>query len=62
MGIRLVNAPFAELLPNEYCDTDRFERVEHKIRAHQTTLKASDSGKPVDVVTGKRRKPSRRSG
>jgi len=51
-GDRLVNAPFTELLTNELCDADRFERVEHKIRAHQTTLKAIESGKPVDIVTG----------
>jgi transcriptional regulator with XRE-family HTH domain len=56
-GDRLINAPFTELLTNELCDPDRFERVEHKIRAHQTTLRAIDSGEPVDVMTGKPANP-----
>ena len=51
-GDRLVQAPFEELLPY-LADRERFERVEHKIRAHRTTLRAVDSGKPVDVATGR---------
>jgi hypothetical protein len=47
---RLVNASFSDLLTTEACDADRFERAEHKIGAHQTTIKAMDSGKPVDVA------------
>lgn len=51
-GDKLVSAPFSELLPY-FADRERFERVEHKIRAHRTTLRAIDSGKPVDAVTGR---------
>ena len=60
-GDRLVNAPFTDLLTNELCDPGRFERVEHKIRAHAATLQALDSGEPVDIVTGKPSRRSRRS-
>jgi transcriptional regulator with XRE-family HTH domain len=60
-GDRLVNAPFAELLTGELCDPDRFERVERKIRAQGTTLRAVESGQPVDITSGKPTKPSRES-
>lgn len=52
-GDRLVNAPFTELLTSELCDHDRFGRVEYKIRAHAATLRALESGEPVNIVTGK---------
>lgn len=56
-GDRLVNAPFTDLLTNELYDLARFERVEHKIRAHAATLKTLDSGQAVDIVTGEPVKP-----
>jgi len=53
---RLVNASFSELLATELGDPERFERVEHKIRAHRQTLRALESGKVVDVQSGKVRR------
>ena len=59
-GDRLINAPFDELLGTDLADSDRFRRVETKIKRHERTLRTIDSGPPVGVVTARRVRPRRK--
>jgi transcriptional regulator with XRE-family HTH domain len=54
---RLLNVPFRELLPQEIADEARFDRVEQKISLHDHSLRAIESGEPVDITTGKPLRP-----
>jgi hypothetical protein len=52
---RLMTAPFEDLLP-EFCDKERYARVEEKIRPGYAAVARGDV---VDIVTGEAAKPKK---